>query len=250
MASKEKNIEKNRFDKKFPLLNSLICYEGNDFNNYYDSHPEEEKTLLQNSWDFIKNKRNEFPKVAAYFNDSIHDSPVLSAELNRDTFHICLNDFPSYCFVDALCDLTDIKIKPKDRILPVEIIFRNLNKFSVSKLNNNQKTIPLSFNKFKKYINSYLYSEFKELNNDKVDLGLIFTLAKKPNTILFEIDCSKIEFIEKQEEFVMKYFDNTYLSLFKKFEIKRLAGEYFDYSIALEFIKKEIAGHEEIKKPC
>jgi hypothetical protein len=249
MASKEKNTERNRFDKKFPLLNSLICYEGNDFNKYYDSHPEEAKALLQKSWDFIKNKRNDFPKIAEYFNDSIHDSPVLSTELNGDSFHFCLNDFPSYCFVDALCDLTNVKIKQKDRILPVEIIFRNLNDFSICKFNNNQKTIPLSFKKYKKYIDSYLYSEFKELNDDRVHFGLLFTLAKKPYTILVEIDCCKIEFIEKQEEFIIKNFDKTYYEIYKKFEIKRLAGEYFDYSIALEFIKEEIAGHEEIKKP-
>ena len=98
----------NIFSKKYPLLDTLISCECNNWGEIYtDSYRKQQSKKYAQ---FIDSKFEQNPSVKHYFNYGLHDSWVTNTHFNKEQLKITFNDFPTHCFVDALLEVSKQKI--------------------------------------------------------------------------------------------------------------------------------------------
>ncbi|MGA1870908.1 MAG: DUF4085 family protein [bacterium] len=226
----------NLFNKKYPLLDSLICYSGNDYN--YD---EERVKKLSNEYTaFLKSKEDIFPHISKYFNSRLHDSWLQSIDNKNNEINILLNEFSTHCFSDALIEKFSLILPHSKRVFPVCLKFKGIKYYSISWINRNSKILPLKKEKYLPLLTEFLYDEAIVLEQGIISTGMLFVSKSKGNKsyLLLQIECSDLKIEEYQRKAFIELFGEEYLNLFDIYWVEKQKGKYFDYSTALDLLNK------------
>ena len=229
----------NVFKNKYPLLDSLIFFKGN---NYGEAYNESQRVNLAEEYDsFISSKHDLAEKIKNYFGSRLHDSWVEKISYQSDQMSVTFNEFSSHCFADAVSEHFNLNIPHKKRVLPVTLNFLNVKYLSISWINGNSKIIPLKKEKFIPKLSEFLYDQIIIFEKNKVVLGMLFWSGLKGNKsyLLLQVECEKLCIEETQREAFKIIFDENYLDLFDLYWAKKQSGMYFDYSTAIELISEK-----------
>lgn len=226
----------NVFKNKYPLLDSLISFKGNNWGKTY-SESQCEK-LADEYHSFISSKHDIYEKIKTYFGDRLHDSWVEKISYQYDQLSITLNEFSSHCFADAISEHFNLNIPHKKRVLPVTLNFLKIRDLSVSWINGNSKILPLNKERFVPKLSMFLYDQIIVFEKNKIVIGMLFWSRMKGNkhTLLLQVECEELYIEESQREAFKIIFNNNYLDLFDLFWAKRQSGMCFDYRSAIELI--------------
>ncbi len=229
----------NVFKNKFPLLDSSIYFKGNNWGESYSDSQREK--LYKNYLKFIASKNDVVSNVATYFGGKLHDSWVTEVYYKNNQIGIALNEFASHCFSDAICEEFNIKIPHKKRILPIILNFSRVKKFSVSRINNNSKILPLKKEKFLPKLKEFLFDEIIILDKNKIEIGIIFWSGLNGNKseLLLQIECENLEIIQSQRKAFEILFKGKYLNLYDVYWEQKLKGKNFDFSVAQKLIREK-----------
>jgi hypothetical protein len=226
----------NLFKNKYPLLDSLIYFKGNNWGKTYN---ESQRKKLADGYDsFISSKHNIDDRIKNYFRSRLHDSWVEKISYQSNLLSITLNEFSSHCFADAISEHFNLNIPHKKRLLPLTLNFLKVKDLSVSWINGNSKILPLNKDKFMSKLSEFLYEEIIVFEKDKIVIGMLFWTGMKGNKsyLLLQVECEDLYVEEAQREAFKLIFNNNYLDLFDLYWAKRQSGMYFDYSTAIELI--------------
>ena len=231
-------MNSNYFHKNFPLLYAYIGTEGNQY-----EYNEDKIGILSDKYCNLLNSKCEFfPNGSVYLNSKLHDSWVNSIEETGNNITIWLNDFQTHCFSDAICDVYKENIPHKKRIFPIGIQLNEIKASNISWINKNNKLIPLNQKKYLSKLSEILFDEAISIEPNKIKMGFLFMTNchsfSNKSTVLFQVECESMTFIDNQKESFINLFSGNYTQLFENFWEKRLEGENFDYSNSLELIKK------------
>ncbi len=231
-------MNSNYFHHRFPLLDSLICTPGNNWE--YDEV--QVKQLSDDYKELIENRKNILPQGHAYLNSRLHDSWVESAEQNENGITILLKDFQSHCFSDAICDEHKENVPHKKRVFPIGLHFSEIQSYSISRINKNNKIIPLSRKRYLSKFSEFLFDEALLIEPGNIDIGILFLsdchAFSNKSTLLLHIRSKNLNFTNNQREAFQKMFPEKYHYLFDAFWKKRIEGKPFDYSESIKFIKE------------
>ena len=180
------------------------------------------------------------PGISRYFGNRLPDSWVISANQIGNHFELCMNEFSSHVFCDALAKLTGKKILEKKRRCPVTFIFENIRSCSLYRVNNNQKLIPVNKDKFLPRLSEYANNQVHEFNQDRIWIGIgFYTLLKNRDYLILEIDAEKLTINEGQRQAVLQMFGEKYINLFDAYW-QELETTAHDYSSAMHFLKDKL----------
>ena len=224
------------FDKKYPLLDSLICYKGNNWEDDEDKI----KLLGEQYSAFIESKARMFPNIQLYLDSRLHDSWVQSIEFNGFDLIISLNEFSTHCFSDALSEKFSLNIPHKKRIFPVCLRFQEIKHYSISWLNRNGKILALSKEKYVPKLSEFLYDQATVLETGDIRIGFLFWSRIKGNKsyLLLQIESKDFQIEEFQRQAFLNLYGERHIKLFDTFWKEKQKGVYFDFSSALDFINK------------
>ncbi len=228
----------NQFNIKYPLLDALFFHKGNNWGKGYNARQVQE--LSENYSAFLSTSDGLSGLAKVYFGSHLHDSWVKAINYQDRKLEIKFNEFTSHCFVDAICDEFNLNIPHKKRILPVTLNFLNLHHLSISRINGNNKIIPLSKQKFIPELSEYLYDQIIFAEAGRIAAGILFYTGLPGNKsyLLLELCCEEIEIIEAQREAFHTLFNGNYIKIFDLYWEKKQAGNYFDYSVAKRLIEE------------
>ena len=121
-----------------------------------------------------------------------------------------------------------------------DLKFLNLHHLSISRINANNKIIPLSKQKFIPELSEYLYDQIIFAEVGRIAAGILFYTGLPGNKsyLLLELCCEEIEIIEAQREAFHTLFNGNYIKIFDLYWEKKQAGNYFDYSVAKRLIEE------------
>lgn len=229
----------NIFKNKYPLLDSLIYFKGN---NWGEDYSESQRSKLSEKYASFISSENNFDEITKqYFGGRLHDSWVEKISYQSDQMSIVLNEFSSHCFADAIVEGFNLNIPHKKLIFPVALNFSKIKNISISWVNGNSKIIPLNKEKFIPKLSEFLYDQIITLEENKISLGMLFWSGLKGNKsdLLLQVECEKVNVDESQREAFIKIFGDKYLDLFDLYWAEKQSGNYFDYSTAIELINKK-----------
>jgi len=228
----------NQFNIKYPLLDALIFHKGNNWGEKYDERQTQELSKKHSALVSSSTGLSALAKV--YFGSRLHDSWIEGINYQNRKLEIKFNEFTSHCFVDAICDEFELNIPHKNRVIPVTLSFLNLHHLSISRINGNNKIIPLSKQKFIPKLSEYLYDQIIFAESGKIVAGILFYTGLKGNKsyLLLELCCEEVEIIEAQREAFHKLLKGNYVEIFDLYWKKKQVGNYFDYSVAKKLIEE------------
>ena len=160
------------------------------------------------------------PKVGRYFGSRLHDSWVMSISYTGDSLTLCLNEFYSHVFCDALVELTNIKIPHERRQCPVSFTFENVRSCSLCRINKNDKVMPINKKKYLPKLTEYLWDEIHEISSQRIKMGIGFWAdlpGRQRNNLILEIDAERLVIKEEQRDAVLTMFGEEYISLFDSY---------------------------------
>lgn len=224
------------FKDEYPLLNSNLCYNGNNWN--IEEDVKESERLWDTYQKFIQSKSVIIPKINIYLGSKLHDSWVLNVSNTDKKIDITLNDFSAHCFTDALCNSFKLNVPHKRRKLVINISLENIFEWNLSHLNRIGKILPVSRSRYLPTIHEYLYDELKIVDENNISGAILFTSDSFKNTLLLEFSTKCIKIDEKQEQSFRDLFKEEMMDYWKYYREKKYQGEYFDYSSSIEKLKE------------
>ena len=166
-----RNYKKNnRLDVKYPLL-----YEWLDDSDFKDP------SKLFKLYDIQENIVKTIPNVKyKYLFNYLHDSSIKLLKDKKDVILTCNN----FILEEPLSHLSFIKL-----------IFKDIDKFSINRLNKNNKLLPVSM-KILELNLEFLMSDLRNYDKNNVNIGILISSMgdpKKRYNYILEIKCKDIE---------------------------------------------------------
>jgi hypothetical protein len=225
-----------QFQSKYPLL-------------AYDRSNDYEQDYAFEIWGKYRNdlaaKVDTLPHGAKYLGCILHDSEVLSLSYENQEVIICLNDFSTHCFVDALSDMLNLGIPYSKTIFPLGLRFTGVSQCSMARVNLKEQIVYLSFERYFPRLKEFLYEEVIRLDEQCIEIGMIFTLSgrvQSKNQSLLQLRGSQLIFEEGQREAFINLVGKKYITIFDEYWNEREHGFAPDYSGAIKWLcEKNIA---------
>lgn len=231
----------NRFSERYPLLNCVTLPQSRKVN---DSEQRECKAQFDRLDRILNETVDLLPLAAMYLNSRQHDAPIISTERSSRDFTIWMEDFQVRCLSQVLETMRGVSVHESPTCFPVGFKFCDVSFLSISRINGNDKILPLSVPKYLRQLNEFFYDEVTSVSPDCLSMGmLILTRAFRGSCIdplLLEVKCRKLEFVEGQYAPFEAHYSDQYPGLYDAFQSERRENwRYFDYSDAQRFVLEE-----------
>lgn len=183
-----------------------------------------------------------------YLNSIQHDAPITSVERSKRDFTIWMDDDQVSALSSTLEAISSGRLEIARGLYPVGFRFCDVSSISISRINRNDKILPLSVPKYLPQLNEFYYDEVTSISPECFSMGMqILTRGCRGSYIdplLVEVKCRKLEFVEGQRVPFEALYGNQYPGLFDAFEVERRAKRrYFDSCTVLrKFVLEEFGG--------
>jgi len=167
-----------------------------------------------------KNKKHLLGNYVNYIGSVLHDSQVLSVNINKNRYSLLLNDFASYLFADAIIEKFNLDINNDKLIFPLTIEFTNL--ISVNYYNIDEEGFAKEINPIK--LNEYLYDQVLEIEEGNIKMAFVFWRTRRDSFWghkLVIINCKSVTIKEDQEKAWTKIFKGKYLDYYHYFRANK-----------------------------
>jgi hypothetical protein len=155
----------------------------------------------------------------------LHDSWFIDSVFSDSNFSIILNDFTTHVFSDVIIEKKNLFIEHEKLIFPIQLDFdiTSLSYNIVDETGEIHKIEPL-------IINEYLFEQIINIDNDKIEIGLVVWKDGKNNEpgkhILILMDVKNIVVKEFQHEAWKEIFGNNYDHYYLYFKSQFDSGRY------------------------
>jgi hypothetical protein len=229
--SERLTLERKQYDFKSGILN------------------EDEYFNFENPSYYVKDRQRLLEGAKTYFQDSgkylgsvLHDSAVLSIEYKKNShMTITFGDIRYDCFCSALKDVEGINFPCRKQVFSITLEFYGLKRCLSHWCNRNNKLLPLKTEKYIHKVDEFLYDEIQEVGKNYINLvfHLCTKMWKTPKyNLILHIIAESFSVTEKQQDVLHGLFERKYYPLLDAFQSEIEKGEFFDYSLSEEFIKK------------
>ena len=231
----------NRFSERYPLLHRVTLPQSWKV----DENEQRERTTRFNKVDaLLREAEDLLPQAPMYLNSRQHDAQLISVERTAKDFTLWMEDFQVLCLSQTLEAMREDGIREKPPCYPVGLKFLDVYSLSVSRINNNDKILPLSVLKYLPRLDEFHYDEVTSIGPDLLSMGMLILTnpSRGPHigALLVEVNCRKLEFIEGQRTPFEAIYGAQYPGLYDAFQsARRERRQYFDYSGARRFVLEE-----------
>ena len=233
----------NRFSERYPLLHRVTLPQSWKVN---ESEQRECKAQFERLDRLLHEAEELLPLAPMYLNSRQHDAPIISVERTAREFTIWMEDFQVRCLSQVLDTMRGDSVHESPTCFPVGFKFCDVSSLSISRINGNDKILPLSVSKYLPQLNEFHYDEVTSVSPDCLSMGMLILThlqGRYENSPLLEVKCRKLEFVEGQRAPFEALYGEQYPGLYDAFQsARREKFRYFYYSDAREFVLQRIAG--------
>lgn len=234
----------NRFSKRYPLLHCGTLPQSWKV----DENEQRECTAQFNRVDVLLREAEDLlPQAPMYLNSRQHDALVISVERTARDLTIWMEDDQMRGLSRTLETISSGCFQDSRGRYPVGFKFCDISSLSVSRINSNDKILPLSVSKYLPQLDEFYYDEVTSVSPDCLSMGMLILTRKYRGScidpLLVEVKCRRLEFIERQRAPFEAIYGDQYSGLYDAFQFERRENRrYFDYSDAREFVLQRIGG--------
>jgi len=219
----------NRFSERYPLLHRVTLpysWKRKELDRREcTAQFERLDRLLHEAVDIL-------PNAGMYLNSRQHDARVLSVERTARDFIMWMEDAQVRFFSRTLDSISSVRLQNSQGVYPLGFKFCDVSSLSISRVNNNDKILPLSVPKYLPRLDEFHYDEVTSIRPDLFSMGMLILAnpARGPvvDVLLVEVKCRRLEFIEGQRAPFEANYGEHYPELYDAFQsARREKHQYF-----------------------
>jgi hypothetical protein len=230
----------NRFSERYPLLHRVTLPQAW---NVEANEQRECNAQFNRVEKLLREARELLPLASMFLNSRQHDAQLIAVERTATDITIWMEDFQLHCLSAALETIPTGRLQNSRGRFPIGFKFCGLSSLSMSRINQNDKILPLAVSRYLPRLNEFLYDEVTRVSPDCVSIGMLIlaNCQKRAEVdLLVEVECRKLEFIERQRSPFEALYSDQYPGLFDAFQLERCEKHRcFDHSNARRFVLEE-----------
>lgn len=234
-----RKVPKNRFSERYPLLHRVSL-------PYSWKRKEVDKRECTAQFDrceaLLREAEDILPLACMYLNSRQHDALVISVERTVRDFTIWMEDDQMRGLCNTLETISSGRLQNSRDLYPVGFKFCDVSSLSVSRINDNDKILPLSVPKYLPLLSEFHYDEVTSILPDYFSMGMLILTegfrGSRIDPLLLEVKCRKLEIIERQRAPFEALYGDQYPGLYDAFQAARREEHryFYSYNEAREFV--------------
>lgn len=230
----------NRFSERYPLLHRLTSEVS-----WRRDEEEEKKTraAFQRLDAQLLEVSDILPRGRLYLNSRQHDARIISVSRASSELVIRMEDYQSQNLAWALIEMYEHSPKNLRVQFPVVFRFSGVSSFTIARVSDNDKILPVSAARHLPRLSDYFYDEVIEVSPGLLSMGmLILTRNRRGPLLLLEVKCQELNIQEEQRPAFKAFFGEQHMELFDTFmEARHDRAAFFNWSTTCEFIRQWIS---------